>query len=736
MRIIKVLSPVILMLLCMTAAMQATDESPRYVYLTWQGDTGTTITVNYHTFQPTASSFVLYDTQSIGGNPKKYLYRTEGASSRVKGLKGRRIHHIELTGLKPGQTYYFVAGDPESGYSEERKFRTIPDDGSPVRFVTGGDMGIGEEVSTLLRRAAALEPQFALIGGDIAYVNGDITKVDIWDQWLQIWCADMITPKGYTIPMALAIGNHEVQGGYQGNPDKAPFYFGFLAQSGNRSYFRRQFGPQIVVYFLDSGHIAEHGGKQAEWLEAHLKEDQDTPYRFAIYHVPLYNSYRPFDNEWSQAGRTHWGPLFDKYGLTTAFENHDHMFKRSKLLRDGRESDKGVLYLGDGAWGKGPRTLDLTLRPYLEKGGATLHFWLVDLTAERVEYRAIDINGRIFDVYPTDAAGAAEAEAYFATLPQKYKIPNGTIMVAPLLIDHKSFEQSEVSVTITNHEDYPAEVRLVIETDAPLKAKPAERRLSLTPGQSGEVHFNLMASAETPVGELPASNLDVVFDYQLPSKVVTVQTSHVLALDTIRLVRRRESRVIVDGRLDEWGSLPYAMLKPGQFQPSKGADSWQGPDDASLRFAAVYDENHLYLALEITDDVLFVQSRLPHGNRDEITIWGDVFPGGKGDKDPWFSVSLGQGIGDTRYKTGEDAPEGVLAAGVSTKNGYSFEIAIPMEAFRALRKERGGGDLEYLRLNFAIVDKDESIERPTSLLWRPLWEREGNFPWSGVFKLE
>ena len=736
MRIIKVLFPVALMLIWMPAAMQAIDESPRYVYLTWQGDTGTTITVNYHTFQPTAASVVLYDTRSSGGNPKKYLYRTEGAGSRVKGLQGRRVHRVELTGLKPGQTYYFVAGDPESGYSAERKFRTIPDDDSPVRFVTGGDMGIGEEVPALLRNAAALEPHFALIGGDIAYVNGDITKVDIWDQWLQNWCADMITPKGYTIPIALAIGNHEVQGGYRGSPDKAPFYFGFLAQSGNRSYFRRQFGPQIVVYFLDSGHIAEHGGKQAKWLEAHLKEDQSIPYRFAIYHVPLYHSYRPFDNEWSQAGRTHWGPLFDKYGLTTAFENHDHMFKRSKLLRDGQESDKGVLYLGDGAWGKGPRTLDLTPRPYLEKAGATLHFWLVDLTAETVEYRAIDINGRIFDVYPTDAAGAAEAEAYFTTLPQKYKIPDGTIMVDPLLTDQELFEQSELSVTVTNHEDYPAEVRLAIETEAPLSAKPEERRLNLKPGQSDEVRFNLMAPAETPVGELPAANLDVVFNYQLPSKVVTVQSSHVLALETIRLVRRRESRVIVDGKLGEWGSLPYAMLKPWQFKPSKGADSWQGPADASLRFAAVYDENHLYVALEVTDDVLFVQSRLPHGNRDEITFWGDVFPGGEGNDDPWFSVSLGQGIGDTRYKPDEDAPEGVLAAGISTKNGYSFEIAIPMEAFRALRKERGGGNLEYLRLNFAVVDKDDSLERPASLLWRPWWDEEGDFPWSGVFRLE
>lgn len=733
---IKYIFPIVLMSFWMTAAGQARELSPRYVYLTWQGDTGTTITVNFHTFQQPNSSVVLYDTRSRGGNPINYRFKTQGVSSQIEGLPCRFIHRVELTGLQAGQTYYFVAGDPDTGFSAERKFRTLSNDDSPVRFVTGGDMGIGEEVRVFLRRAAALEPQFALIGGDLAYVNGDIDYVHIWDQWLQNWCTEMITPNGYTIPVGASIGNHEVQGGYQGNPDKAPFYFGFFPQSGNRSYFRRQFGSNFVMYFLDSGHIAKHGGNQADWLETQLKKDQAIPYRFAIYHVPLYHSYRQFDNEWSQAGRTHWGPLFDKYGLTTAFENHDHMFKRSKLLRDGRESDKGVLYLGDGAWGKGPRTLDLTPRPYMVKAGANLHFWLVDTTAERVEYRAIDINGRVLDVYPADADGAAEADAYFATLPQKYKIPQGTIKVEPLLTDRKMFEQSEVSVIITNREQYPAKIRLAVETVAPLKAKPKERRLSLAPGQSGEFRINLTAPAGTPLDKLSAAKLNVDFNYRLPSKVATVQTSRVLAFETLRFIRRRESRIIVDGKLEEWGNLTYAMLKPRIFNPSNGEDSWHGPDDASLRFSAVYDEDFLYLALEITDDTLFVQSGLPHGNRDEISVSGDIFPGGRNDKDAWFSFSVGQKIGDSKFKLDKDAPADIVTAGVLTENGYSLEMSVPMKVFHAWRENRGGGNLEYLRLNFAISDKDDSLEKPAILYWRPRWQGEQDFPWSGVFKLE
>src|SRR5437868_701416 len=45
----------------------STQAAPRYVYLTWQGDTSTTITVNYQTMEEAESSAVYYDTSSHKG---------------------------------------------------------------------------------------------------------------------------------------------------------------------------------------------------------------------------------------------------------------------------------------------------------------------------------------------------------------------------------------------------------------------------------------------------------------------------------------------------------------------------------------------------------------------------------------------------------------------------------------------------------------------------------------------
>ena len=418
-------------ILCWFTLGSAQAQAPRHVYLTWQGSTSSTITVNAQTAAPAESLAVYYDTVARDGEAGAYRHQARGTAHQIEGLPdGRWIHWIELTKLEPDTPYYFVVGSPGSGSSEEQAFRTLPDDDRPVRFVAGGDLGVDEEMRRLLQHAAARAPRFALIGGDIAYVNGNLDRVEVWDEWLDAWEEHMVTPEGFTIPMMLAPGNHEVQGGYDGGPERAPFYMGFFAQNGQPSSFRQRIGTNFVIYALDSGHIVPHEA-QVDWLAEQLQGDQDIPYRFAAYHVPLYPSHRSYDGLHSEYGRTYWAPLFDQYGLTTAFENHDHAFKRSKLLREGAVADRGTLYLGDGAWGRGDRTIDLTPRWYLEKASATRHVWVVDVSKEGVVYQAFDASGVVFDVYPTSAPGFEEAEAYFRTLPQLYAFDNAALVVPP-----------------------------------------------------------------------------------------------------------------------------------------------------------------------------------------------------------------------------------------------------------------------------------------------------------------
>jgi hypothetical protein len=379
--------------------------TPDHVYLTWQGDTGTTMTVNFHTGDAGVPSRVYYDTQPHAGVLQKYPRHAEGSSKRIPGLKdGRLVHTVELTGLEPGAEYYFALDRGSAAH--EWKFRTLPDDGSPLRFVVGGDMGTFPKTWLLMEEAARFDPQFVIVGGDIAYANGELKNAYRWDWWLRRWEKEMRTGDGALIPIVAAIGNHEVNE-LEGPPEaRAPFYFGFLAQGGN-PYFVRNFGRDLAIFVLDSGHIAPHDGAQRDWLEGALEQHADFKHKIAVYHVPLYPSHRDFDGRPHVEGRTHWLPLFDAHRIDAAFEHHDHTFKRTVPLRGGVPTPGGTVYLGDGSFGVPSRNIEQGAQGYLAAAAGKGHFWVVDLDASGLRYRAVDRHGDVFDKWPAEA-GATE----------------------------------------------------------------------------------------------------------------------------------------------------------------------------------------------------------------------------------------------------------------------------------------------------------------------------------------
>ncbi len=452
-------------LVALGAGLLRAEEAPRHVVFTWQGDTGTTLTVNFQTYTAEPMEATVYwDTISREGMVEDYRYQATGRTFRIPGLDDRWIHRVELTGLAPGGTVYVCAGSASAGISREYKVRTLPHDGRPLRFVTGGDMGPSYLTRKLLRESAKLSPDVALIGGDVAYANGQISAVDRWDAWLSYYEEEMVTPEGFAIPVIIGIGNHEVIGGYNGTKDKAPFFFGFFGQD-ETTYFARKLGANLALFVLDTGHIVAHDGTQAAWLDQAMAAHADTPFSAALYHIPLYPSHRAFDGERSALGRQHWGPLFDKHGLTVAFENHDHTHKRTPLLKANAVSPEGTLYIGDGCWGREPRPTTEGGRWYLERASSVAHFWCVDVDASGLVYRAIDPRGRVFDVFPKNAPGSIEASEIYGALPRIYTLPASWVDLTPWTLEAPGASRGTSTLTFTNQSKRPLEVSFAPDSE-------------------------------------------------------------------------------------------------------------------------------------------------------------------------------------------------------------------------------------------------------------------------------
>lgn len=354
---------------------------------------------------------------------KDQWQRVDG-KSRPFADTGGRVHVVHVEGLNPGSDYSVKIGvDKPADATGSLLFRTAPAKLSDsLCFVTGGDMGVGSVAQAMNRQAGQSDPLFALLGGDLAYANGrDAAK---WYLWLDNWKQQAVTPDGRTVPIVICIGNHEM--GSKLNEatarklethPKSKFFFSLFTLPDSHTNYVLDFGAYLSVFVLDSDH-AQRVGDQTEWLANVLAARTQVPHTFACYHRPAYGTAKSPN----KSIRQEWSPLFEKYSVDAVFENDHHTYKRTFPIRAGEvDHDRGVLYLGDGAWGVGTRKVpNLELRKenaavrvdpktkqeiwHLARAESRNHLWRVTVTPNDVRYEAVDQEGNVFDRWPNPPA--------------------------------------------------------------------------------------------------------------------------------------------------------------------------------------------------------------------------------------------------------------------------------------------------------------------------------------------
>ena len=158
--------------------------------------------------------------------------------------------------------------------------------------------------------------------------------------------------------MISCIGNHEVVGGYHAKRSDSPAVSERVRRpvpraDVQRARHRRLLEPGAARY---ESHRA--GRRRADrWLEKTLAERQERPHLIVANHVPAYPSYRdpdPHDGAARHrrgAAQTLVPALRKVQGRRRARAPRPHLQADAPAHR--RHIDKnGVLYLGDGSWGK------------------------------------------------------------------------------------------------------------------------------------------------------------------------------------------------------------------------------------------------------------------------------------------------------------------------------------------------------------------------------------------------
>jgi predicted phosphodiesterase len=323
-------------------ALTESNDKPFNIHLSYhQTDLSTGITVTWQTKFSNSGSQVLYDNVSRSGNSLFYQNSSSGISTGYNNASGY-IHNVELIGLKPNSTYYFICGGVNGGYSNERIFQTAPSKSSNLRFVVGGDCRsnweVRDKISLLMSK---YNPAFVMIAGDLVTSGSNQTQ---WNSFFNGLDNYWIGKNNLTIPIIPCLGNHE---------ENSSLYFEQFALPGNEQWFSLNWGEQVHLIILNS-EIDPHD-EQLTWLENDLIKHQNYLWKFVMFHRPVFSS--GSHGSWID-GREAWVPLFDKYGVDIVFSGHEHSYERSKPINYTASTispqeaySNGTMYIVTGGWG-------------------------------------------------------------------------------------------------------------------------------------------------------------------------------------------------------------------------------------------------------------------------------------------------------------------------------------------------------------------------------------------------
>lgn len=173
--------------------------------------------------------------------------------------------------------------------------------------------------------------------------------------------------------------------------------------------------------------------------------------------------------------------------------------------------------------------------------------------------------------------------------------------------------------------------------------------------------------------------------------------------------------VLIDGKLDEWGSDVSLILNSKQKIILKNQQElWKGPHDSSLIMRSSWDDKFLYFAYEVKDNSIRREgsaSTMYKGDCIEmffdVDVMGDIEEGSMNKDD--FRINVGPIDNNFSDADASMREKGVKVAGKKTVDGYVIEVGIPWELFL----QYGAGPYPETVIGFTVnfYDRDQEDEK-------------------------
>jgi len=355
----------------------------------------------------------------------KVLYGETGELGKVTAGDEATIHEIRLTDLDAQSPYaYVVEATDDRGRtirSPLLSFQTANNEETPYSFGIIGDTQGNPKVCKLLTNQLWMQrPNFTIIAGDL--VDSGPNK----EQWVKEFFPGM-QPLASRSAFFPSIGNHE---------QNAAHYYNYVSAPDPEYYYTFSYG-NCQFFMVDSNKEVDPDSEQYKWLESQLADSTAT-WKFVCYHHPSYSSDEDDYGDMWKGERSEYGdtriralvPLYDRYGVDIVWNGHIHSYERTWPMKaDKVQEQDGTIYMVTGGAGGNLETAG-PIKPWFQnnvKHGH--HYCIAAVNGRTLEFKAFDLEGRLFDTMKIDkriatptpvppaAAAPAEPETQAAASP-------------------------------------------------------------------------------------------------------------------------------------------------------------------------------------------------------------------------------------------------------------------------------------------------------------------------------
>lgn len=296
----------------------------------------------------------------------------------MRDLRLTRDHVVPLRGLVPG-TLYTYRWESDGRIGPPAQFRTPPAGPSQFSFGVIGDYGAPTPAaSATLRRLSRDRIDFAITTGDNTQIFGT-------EKEYRHYVLGPLHRLLATRPFWPSIGNHDYY--------NLANYLRYFALPNNERYYSFEYGG-VLFLSLDSNRF---NARQRQWLRGKLA-GSGARCKVAYFHHPLWSSGRGYRSGTRKRRRQRFAPILQRGGVDLVLNGHVQNYERSRPLRRGRPSRRGIVYVVTGGGGARLNGFVTRRRPrWSARRGAFHHRLRVTVKDHKLKVKAIDTLGRTRD---------------------------------------------------------------------------------------------------------------------------------------------------------------------------------------------------------------------------------------------------------------------------------------------------------------------------------------------------